>query len=146
VREVRSLERQVDTLLTLYAEAMLHERQSAARDRQLATLIEAYVPSHGDLPWRELARCTADGSLRAKLDALSEANRFALAEEPDQLERMNSGWHHFRTGDPACRWLRTGWWEPETWGVWSKTTASLLVPITPDITRVALRYTLFDPS
>jgi hypothetical protein len=145
VRQARSLERQVDELLTLYSEAALQGRRVGNRDRQLATLIEAYVPSHGDLPWSELARCVADGSLRRNLEALSEANRFGLAEDPLPFE-MSSGLHCFGIGNAACSWLKDGWWQPEEWGVWSKTTAHLFVPIGPEITEVSARYKLFDPG
>jgi hypothetical protein len=143
VREVRSLEKQVDKVLALYADATLRERESASRDRQLAKLIEAYIPSHGDLPWRELARSTADGSLRANLDALSKPNRFALPDDDDlALKRMTSGLYRFRIGDLERKWLLTGWWEPEEWGVWSKTTATLRAPMAPGVNQITLRYTL----
>jgi hypothetical protein len=72
-----SLAAQAERLVGIYA-AMLEEPPPAASPRDLATLIEAYVPTHGDLPWRVLVQGLGGEELTGTLDAAAALRRLAL--------------------------------------------------------------------
>jgi glycosyltransferase involved in cell wall biosynthesis len=86
VRQVSSLTRQADDLLKIYEIAV--EQGVGAEDRtQLATLIEAYIPNHGELPWRRLVTDLLDDASLRKLNFLAHPFRFEAGE--DHGDRSN---------------------------------------------------------
>lgn len=140
VRELASLDEQAQKLEALYLNAI--ERPSDLRNasRMLARLIEAYVPSHGELPWQRLTRAIVQGSLGAQMDELTKHHRFNLGPEP----RGMLGVYRFAEGELGCRWLADGWWSPEDWGVWSSKTATLIVPVSAEASQISMQFRLFS--
>jgi hypothetical protein len=81
-----SLAAQAERLLALYAE-MLAEPPPQATARDLAALIEAYVPTHGDRPWRTLIRGIGGEELTGTLDAAAALRSAALPADAMAAER-----------------------------------------------------------
>jgi len=84
-----SLAAQAERLLALYA-GMLAEPRPQATPRDLATLIEAYVPTHGDRPWRTLIQGIGGDELTGALDAAAALRGAALPADAMAAERAPS--------------------------------------------------------
>ena len=86
IRADCSLAGQAERLLGLYAE-MLAEPPPEATPRDLAALIEAYVPTHGERPWRALVEGIGGDDLAATLHAAAALGAAALPADAMAAER-----------------------------------------------------------
>jgi hypothetical protein len=147
VRDVASLDRQAEHLLGIYREIMAKPLDLSTAHRELGSLVEQYVPSHGELPWAKLAQDVATGFLHEILVNAARRQRFpAFDATAEILPRVSVGIHRFGHGQQSAAWLRSGWWELERWGVWSQQNAALSGPLSPDVRSMVLRYRLFGQT